>query len=165
MLVPARPDRRRFQRLLDRHHYLGGVKAVGEQLYYVAVDARGQWLALLLFSAAVKHLKHRDQWIGWTAPQRDRRLSYFKVEEIRAITEHFRAVPSQCYLGSALVDTKTNEIPVARKWFHELELAGRCVALDALHTQDHTARDLVLEHGADYLLTVKANRPTLQQYV
>jgi len=42
MSLPARPDRRRFQRLLDRHHYLGGVKAVGEQLYYVAVDARGQ---------------------------------------------------------------------------------------------------------------------------
>jgi len=74
-------------------------------------------------------------------------------------------VPNQCYLGSALVDTKTNEIPVARKLFHELELAGRCVALDALHTQDHTARDLVLEHGADYLLTVKANRPTLQQHI
>ena len=74
-------------------------------------------------------------------------------------------VPSQFYLGSALVDTKTNEIPVARKLFHELELAGRCVALDALHTQDQTARDLVLEHGADYLLTVKANQPTLRQHI
>jgi len=49
-------------------------------------------------------------------------------------------VPSQCYLGRAVVGTKTNEIPVARKLFHDLELAGRCVALDALHTQDHTAR-------------------------
>jgi hypothetical protein len=34
--------------------------------------------------------------------------------------------------------------------------------LDALHTQDHTARDLVLEHGADYLLTVKDNQPTVR---
>src|SRR5207248_8485638 len=41
----------------------------------VAVDAQGRWLALLLFSAAAKHLKHRDQWIGWTRAQRDRRLS------------------------------------------------------------------------------------------
>jgi len=32
-------------------------------------------VALLLFSAAAKHLKHRDQWIGWTRSQRDRRLS------------------------------------------------------------------------------------------
>jgi hypothetical protein len=71
-------------------------------------------------------------------------------------------VPSQHYLGSALVDKKTNEIPVARELFHRLELDGRKVSLDALHTQDQTARELVLEHGADYLLTVKANQPTLR---
>lgn len=75
VLLPDRKDRRRFQRGLDQHHYLGGVKPVGEQLYYVAVDGRGQWLALLLFSAAAKHLRQRDQWIGWTRPQRDRRLA------------------------------------------------------------------------------------------
>ena len=44
-------------------------------MYYVAIDAQGHWLALLLFSAAAKHLKHRDQWIGWTRAQCDRRLS------------------------------------------------------------------------------------------
>jgi hypothetical protein len=70
-------------------------------------------------------------------------------------------VPSQFYLGSARVDTKTNEIPVARELFGELDLAGRWVALDALHTQDETARQLVMEHGAHYLLTVKDNQPTL----
>jgi hypothetical protein len=71
-------------------------------------------------------------------------------------------VPSQHYLGSAIVDPKTNEIPVARQLFHQLDLDGRKVSLDALHTQDQTARQLVLEHGADYLLTVKANQPTLR---
>lgn len=75
------------------------------------------------------------------------------------------SVPSQFYLGSALVDTKTNEIPVARQLFGQLDLAGRTVALDALHTQDHTARDLVLEHGAHYLFTVKNNQPTLRQNI
>jgi len=403
-------ERRRFQGLLAKHHYLGRIKAVGEQLYYVAVDAQGRWLALLLFSAAAKHLKHRDQWVGWTRAQRERRLAlvvnnsrflllpkaavpnlgsrvlrltldrlsadwqahyghpvlvaetfvdpaqfcgtvytannwqelgqtdgwgrhqrdyyvkhdqpkrlfvrelapkarrslqaerlkpalakveqkagwgcYHKIEEIRAITEHFKAipeyrarfesypvwsllsllllamlseaprgqtdlakfarrltqvqrralgfrpspdgrfpapcqstfsrmfkgldarqvnavlleiqekvrggpppedlivvdgkqprhgsgdavlsavtVPSQFYLGSALVDTKTNEIPVARELFGELKLAGRRVALDALHTQDQTGRQLVLEHGADYLLTVKKNQPTLRHNI
>ena len=72
-------------------------------------------------------------------------------------------VPSQHYLGSALVDQKTNEIPVAQELFHRLDLDGRKVSLDALHTQDPTARELVLEHGADYLLTVKDNQPTLRQ--
>lgn len=71
-------------------------------------------------------------------------------------------VPSQHYLGSAIVDTKTNEIPVARELFKKLDLDGRKVSLDALHTQTQTARELVLEHGADYLLTVKDNQPTLR---
>ena len=410
VLVTEGEQRRRFQGLLEEHHYLGGLKPVGEQLYYVAVNARGHWLALLLFSAAAKHLKHRDRWIGWTRVQRERRLPlvannsrflvlpefsipnlgsrvlrltlqrlsadwqaaykhpvlvvetfvdpeqfrgtvytvngweelgltdgwgrcqrdyyvqhdkpkrlfvrplcrnacrslqaqhlkpglagveektspgcYHKAPEIRAITSHFKSipeyrkrvesyplwslltlmllamlvdaprgqkdlvklarrltqrqrravgfrrnrqgrypapsqstfsrllsrlqaseinrvlqeiqakvrgqpppedlivvdgkepkhgpgdailsavtVPSQFYLGSALVDTKTNEIPVARELFGQMDLAGRRVALDALHTQDRTARDLVQEHGADYLLTVKDNQPTLRQNI
>jgi len=410
VLVTEPDQRRRFQRLLQKHHYLGGLKPVGEQMYYVAVDAEGRWLALLLFSAAAKHLKYRDQWIGWTRAQRDRRLSlvvnnsrflilpaartanlgsqvlrlildrlsadwqaryghpvlvvetfvdpeqfcgtvysangwqelgltdgwgrcrrdyyvqhdkpkrlfvrevaknarrslqaehlkpalaavekkagarsYHKAQELRALTEHFKVlpeyrdrvesypvwslvtlmllailcdaprgqkdlaklarrltqhqrralgirpnpqgyfpapsqstfsrllakldgrrlnqalldiqmqvrgqppphelivvdgkeprhgpgdailsavtVPSQFYLGSALVDTKTNEIPVARELFGELDLRGRSVSLDALHTQDETARQLVLEHGAHYLLTVKNNQPTLRNNI
>ena len=71
-------------------------------------------------------------------------------------------VPSQHYLGSAIVDQKTNEIPVARELFRKLDLDGRQVSLDALHTQDQTARALVLEHGADYLFTVKDSQPTLR---
>jgi len=74
-------------------------------------------------------------------------------------------VPGQHYLGSALVDEKTNEIPVARELFERLELDGRIVSLDALHTQSETARALVLEHGADYLFTVKANQPTVKQNI
>jgi hypothetical protein len=410
VLVTEPDERRRFQRLLQQHHYLGALKPVGEQMYYVAVDAQGRWVALLLFSAAARHLKHRDQWIGWTRPQRDRRLSlvvnnsrflilpkrsvpnlgsrvlrlgldrlsddwqaryghpvlvvetfvdpeqfcgtvytangwqelgltdgwgrrrrdyyvqhdkpkrlfvrelvpkarrslqaehlkptlapvekkagarcYHKCQDIRALTEQFKAlpeyrdriesypvwslvtlillamlcdaprgqkdlaklarrltqyqrralgirpnpqghfpapsqstfsrllakldprrlnqvlldiqaqargqpppheliavdgkeprhgpgdailsavtVPSQFYLGSALVDTKTNEIPVARELFGQLDLTGRWVTLDALHTQDETARQLVMEQGAHYLLTVKNNQPTLRQNI
>ena len=410
VLVTEPKQRRLFQRLLQKHHYLGGLKPVGEQMYYAAMDAQGCWVALLLFSAAAKHLKHRDQRIGWTRAQRDRRLSlvanhsrflilpagraanlgsrvlrltldrlsadwqdryghpvlvvetfvdpeqfcgtvytangwqelgltdgwgrhrrdyyvahdkpkrlfirqltrnacrslqaehlkpslagvekkagarcYHKCGELRALTEHFKTLPeyrgrvesypiwtlvtlmllamlcdaprgqkdlaklarrltqhqrralgirpngqgyfpapsqstfsrllagldarrlnqvlldiqtqvrgqpppdelivvdgkepchgpgdailsavtalSQFYLGSALVDIKTNEIPVARELFGELDLTGRWVALDALHTQDQTARQLVLEQGAHYLLTVKNNQPTLRQNI
>jgi hypothetical protein len=408
--VTDKEERRRFQRLLRKHHYLGGLKAVGEQMYYAAVDAQSNWLALLLFSAAAKHLKHRDKWIGWTRAQRDRRLSlvvnnsrflilphahtpnlgsrvlrltldrlsadwqaqyghpvlvvetfvdpeqfngtvysangwqevgltdgwgrcrrdyyvqhekpkrlfvrevvasarrslqaehlkpalagvekkagarcYHKRAEIQAVAQHFKglpeyrgrvesypvwslvtlmllamlcdaprgqkdlaklarrltqhqrralgirpnskgffpapsqstfsrllsgldahrlnkvlldiqaqvrgqappgeliavdgkeprhgpgdsiltavSVPSQFYLGSSLVDTKTNEIPVARELFGDLDLTERKVALDALHTQDQTARELVMEHGAHYLLTVKNNQPTLRKNI
>ena len=34
--------------------------------------------------------------------------------------------------------------------------------LDALNTQDQTARTIVLEGGGDYLLTAKGNQPTVQ---
>ena len=46
-----------------------------------------------------------------------------------------------------------------------LDLEDRLVSLDALHTQDETARALVLEHGADYLLTVKGNQPTVREQI
>lgn len=74
---------------------------------------------------------------------------------------------SQHYLGSAIVDVdeKTNEIPVARELLRRLDLDGRLVSMDALHTQDDTARALVLEHGADYLFTVKANQPTVKENI
>ena len=36
ILVTALDERRRFQRLLKQHHYLGSLKPVGEQLFYAA---------------------------------------------------------------------------------------------------------------------------------
>jgi hypothetical protein len=406
----AQPDELpRFNQLLDEHHYLKSLKPTGQRLYYVATDAQGQWLALLVFSGAAKHLKHRDQWIGWTPQQQRHRLPlivnhsrfvllpepsvpnlgtrvlravldrlsadwqqhyghpvlvvetfvdpdqfcgtvytangwtelgktdgwgrqqrdyYVKhdkpkrlfvrelrrnarrslqaehlqpelkvveakvpactqtVKEIRSMIEHFKAVPefrgriesyplwslltlillamlcgaprgqkdlakfarslspaqrralgirrnrqgrypspsqstfcrlmqgvdtakvdaailaiqaqvrgkppagdlialdgkepkhgggqgvlsavslpSQHYLGSAIVETKTNEIPVAVQLLERLDVAGRFVSLDALHTQDETARAIVLEGGGDYLLTVKGNQPTVEQSI
>lgn len=74
-------------------------------------------------------------------------------------------VPSQYYLASAIVDTKTNEIPVAQQLFPDLDLQGRLVSLDALHTQTETARDIVLNGGGDYLLTVKDNQLKLHQTI
>jgi hypothetical protein len=59
--------------LLGKHHYLGDVRAVGEQLWY-AVSAGGTWLGVLVFCAASRRLRARDQWIGWSEEQRRRRL-------------------------------------------------------------------------------------------
>jgi len=68
-------ERARFMKLLTRHHYLGELQPVGEQMLYVAVGKNGGWRALLVFCAAAKHLRHRDKWIGWTNEQRRRRLA------------------------------------------------------------------------------------------
>ena len=403
-------DQRRLQSFLRAHHYLGALKPVGERMLYAAVDSSDRWLAVLVFSAAAKHLKHRDRWIGWTRSQRDRRLSlvannarflilpdahqpnlgsrvlrltlerlsadwqaryghpilvvetfvdpeqfqgtvytaqgwdelgltdghgrhrrdfyvahnkpkrlfvrelvrnarrtlqaehlkpalvpverkagarsYHKEAELRSLTEHFKdlpdyrtrtesyppkalatlmllamlcdaprgqkdlaklarrltqtqrravgirpspngtfpspsqstfsrfldqidakalqerllkiqaavrgpipsdelvvvdgkeprhgsgeailgaiTVPGQFLMGCARVDTKTNEVPVARELFATMDLAGRTVSMDALHTCEQTARELVMEHGAHYLMTVKGNQPTLQKNI
>ena len=71
-------------------------------------------------------------------------------------------VPGQHYLGSEMIAAQSNEIPAARELFARLDLDGKEVSLAALHTPTETARALVLEHGADFLLTVKANQPAVQ---
>lgn len=65
----------RANRLLDKHHYLGAITPVGERMYYAAISPSGGWLAILVFCSAAKHLKKRDEWIGWSVEQRRRRLS------------------------------------------------------------------------------------------
>ncbi len=70
----APPERERFDQLLLAQHYLKSAVLVGEQLRYVA-EFEGQWVALLAWSAGAYHLKAREAWIGWTVPQKKRRLS------------------------------------------------------------------------------------------
>jgi hypothetical protein len=62
-------------RLLARHHYLGALQPVGEQVFYIAHGPNGGWRAVLVFCAAAKHLGPRDRWIGWSSEQRRRRLA------------------------------------------------------------------------------------------
>ena len=63
----------RFKALLDAHHYLGAVAKIGHTLWYVATW-QGQWLALLVISAAAWKCAARDRWIGW-----DRRYQYDRL--------------------------------------------------------------------------------------
>jgi hypothetical protein len=60
---------------LGRYHYLGFNGAVGENLQYVISDAQGRRLACLVFGAAAWKCQDRDQFIGWSAKQRERNLT------------------------------------------------------------------------------------------
>lgn len=64
----------RWNELIERHHYLHNATLVGEVLRYVARDEAGAWVALLGYSSASLHLRVRDEWLGWTPEQRERRL-------------------------------------------------------------------------------------------
>ena len=61
------------------------------------------------------------------------------------------------------VSDKTNEIPCVKPLLAELDIAGAVVTADAMHTQKETARHLVEDRKADYVLTVKDNQPTMRE--
>ena len=65
--------------------------------------------------------------------------------------------------GPSTKPKKENEIPAARRLLARIPITGRLVSLDAMHTQHQTAGQIVLEAGADYLLTLKDNQPTLTE--
>ena len=59
-----RHEERRFQELMQQHHYLGALPKISETLWYVATFG-DQWVALLSFSAPALKCSPRDRWIGW----------------------------------------------------------------------------------------------------
>ena len=67
-------------------------------------------------------------------------------------------------LGQLKVDDKSNEITAVPKLMESLDLKGTIITADALNTQK-TINAKAIECGADYLLPVKGNQPTLLQEV
>jgi hypothetical protein len=80
-----------------------------------------------------------------------------QVHLLSAFLQNLGVVIAQCE-----VESKTNEITCVRPLLDPLDLEGQVVSLDALHTQQDTARYLVEEKHADYLFTAKDNQPTLK---
>ena len=67
-------------------------------------------------------------------------------------------------LGQVKVDGKSNELKAMPTLLDILELAGRIVTADALHTQHDTSARIV-EKGGDYVMPVKRNQATLHEDV
>jgi len=70
---------------------------------------------------------------------------------------------SSVVVAQMRVSDKTNEIPCVKPLLAELDIAGAVVTADAMHTQKETARHLVEDRKADYVLTVKDNQPTMRK--
>ena len=106
-------------------------------------------------------LRWHDQILG---PTQDRiviidgkKIRHGGVEIVNAVNSTGR------FLGSVVTESKSNEIPAGRQLLLSQNLLGKVVVGDALHTQVETAQQILYEQGGDYLLTVKANQPTIQQ--
>ena len=74
------------------------------------------------------------------------------------------ATESRVALGQLAVDGKSNEITAIPKLLEVLMLNGCIVTIDAMGCQHQIARGIV-EAGADYVLAVKENQPTLFQEI
>lgn len=70
------------------------------------------------------------------------------------------ATANQISLGQRVVDEKSNEITAIPKLLEIIELSGCLVTIDAMGCQTEIAEGIVAA-GADYVLTVKGNQPTL----
>ncbi len=69
----AAEERAGFRLHLQRYHYLGFERSVGESLGYAALVG-AELVALLDWGAAVLHNGPRDRWLGWDAATRARNL-------------------------------------------------------------------------------------------
>jgi hypothetical protein len=163
----------RVQSLLRRHHYLGGLRPVGERLYYIAKDASERWLAVLVFSAPAKHLKDRDRWIGWTEEQRRRRLSLV-TNNSRFLIVPKRSVPN---LGSRVLRLTLERLPKdwRNQYGHPVEVLETFVDPERFCGTVYTAsgwielgqtdgwgrvrRDYYVKHDKPKRLFVRALRP------
>ena len=75
-------------------------------------------------------------------------------------------VQSGRWMGTVCTKSKSNEIPAARELLGRLDLVGKTVVADALHTQVETARQIVFHdhmratNARHAHLLVTANNPT-----
>lgn len=75
-VAPILPgDAGRFDAELDEHHWLGH-RMVGETMRYVAIDASGEWVALVGFASPALSCGPRDRFIGWSQEIQMRRLRF-----------------------------------------------------------------------------------------
>lgn len=118
----------------------------------VRVDAKALERALLLW---------QEQVLGPTQDQLvivdGKTLRHAHVELVSAVNGNGR------WLGTVAVEAGSNEIPAAREQLAQVELPGKAVLADALHTQIETAQEILFEGGGDYVLTVKDNQKELVQ--
>lgn len=106
-------------------------------------------------------LRWQDQLLG---PVQDpvvivdgKKMRHGGVEMVNAVSGSGR------FLGGVITTDKSNEIPAARVVLKQLDLVGKTVLFDALHTNVETARQILYEQGGNFLMTVKGNQPTLQK--
>ncbi len=118
----------RFAAALAEFHYLGYRGTVGENLQYTVTDSHGRLLACLLFGAAAWKCRVRDEFIGWTAGRRERRLALI-TNNTRFLIMPFVRVP---HLASWILGRVTRRLSSdwEQKYGHGIALVETFVERD-----------------------------------
>ncbi len=74
------------------------------------------------------------------------------------------ASENRLMLGQVKVESKTNEIKAIPALLKLLDITGCIITIDAMGTQTEIAKQII-DKGADYVLCLKANHPTLWNQV
>ena len=138
----ARPDeRRRWDALMDRHHYLGFRQFAGRGLRHVALWC-GWWLALIGWQSGAFKCAPRDRWLGWHRSVQFRRL------HLIGNNTRFLILPEA--LGIANLASRVLGRSVRRvsadweaAWGHPLELAETFVDCARFHGGAYDASNWV----------------------
>jgi Domain of unknown function (DUF4338) len=120
--------RRRVGQLLADYHYRGFNGAVGENVQYLAQDARGRDLAVMVFGAAAWKVAVRDRFIGWSVQQRQRHLGAIVNQQRFLILPWVRVA----HLASHLLALATRRLAAdwQARYGHRVWLVETFVELD-----------------------------------
>jgi hypothetical protein len=170
LLAPE--ERARFDELLVTQHYLKSAALVGEQVRYVA-EYQGQWVALLAWGAGAYHLKAREAWIGWSVPQKQRRLplvanhSRFLILEGWHVPNLASRVMKLCLqrLSHDWTERYGHAVLVAESFVDPQQFLGTCYKASGWTLLGHTQgsrrvrQDFYLPHDRPKQLWVRELRP------
>jgi len=80
-MVRSTTEKRFWNYLIDKYHYLGYRRVIGSQVKYL-IYSQGELLGCIGFADAVLKLNLRDKWIGWSIKTRERNL-YLIINNVR----------------------------------------------------------------------------------
>ncbi len=109
--VRRTPEEALFEALIDRHHYLGYTRPVGEHLKHM-VFAGARPIACFAWSSAPRHLGPRDRYIGWSAEARQQNMRFVAYNSRFLIMPWVRVR----HLASHLLGWMTRVLPA--QWEH-----------------------------------------------
>ena len=106
----AQPDEHaRCEQELATHHYLPTARVAGDRGWQIA-ECDGRWVAVILWCAAAKRLKAREEWIGWDPRTRAERLKLV-VQQARFCLLH-----AQPNLASRVLGESVRHLP---EWWQQ----------------------------------------------